>query len=158
MKNMYHDLMKLNVLINKNNSSYKELQCSNIITENEFIRALKVQRVTSRADWRQIVIVSNFLSLTMSCCFMLPWSRKQKKKQLRCRRGIVNCLRRRKDSWTAWWKQSRYQRGSCFVPQSLNFCICLHVTSTSKCASVLLEEDERDLINFWKTETERCFS
>lgn len=64
--------MKLNVLINKNNSSYKELQCSNIITENEFIRALKVQRVTSRADWRQIVIVSNFLSLTMSCCFMLP--------------------------------------------------------------------------------------
>uniref|UniRef100_A0A8C6IQA6 Uncharacterized protein n=2 Tax=Melopsittacus undulatus TaxID=13146 RepID=A0A8C6IQA6_MELUD len=41
MKSMYNDLTKLNVLINKNNSSYKELQCSNIITENEFIRALK---------------------------------------------------------------------------------------------------------------------
>ncbi|KAM8992343.1 coiled-coil domain-containing protein 40 isoform 1-T1 [Ara ararauna] len=41
MKNMYNDLIKLNVLINKNNSSYEELQCSNIITENEFIRALK---------------------------------------------------------------------------------------------------------------------
>ncbi|NXW40004.1 CCD40 protein, partial [Nyctiprogne leucopyga] len=41
MKNMSNDLIKLNVLINKNNSSFEELQYGNIITENEFVRSLK---------------------------------------------------------------------------------------------------------------------
>ncbi|KAM6344161.1 coiled-coil domain-containing protein 40 isoform 2-T2 [Alca torda] len=41
MRNMSNDLIKLNVLINKNNSSFEELQHGNIITENEFVRALK---------------------------------------------------------------------------------------------------------------------
>ncbi|NXJ82737.1 CCD40 protein, partial [Trogon melanurus] len=41
MRNMSNDLIKLNVLINKNNSSFEELQCGNIIAENEFIRSLK---------------------------------------------------------------------------------------------------------------------
>nr|XP_047906272.1 coiled-coil domain-containing protein 40 isoform X2 [Anser cygnoides] len=41
MKSMSNDLIKLNVLINKNNSSFTELQYGNIITENEFIRSLK---------------------------------------------------------------------------------------------------------------------
>lgn len=47
MKSMSNDLIKLNVLINKNNSSFTELQYGNIITENEFIRSLKVQRLNS---------------------------------------------------------------------------------------------------------------
>ncbi|XP_075296789.1 coiled-coil domain-containing protein 40 [Opisthocomus hoazin] len=42
MRNMSNDLIKLNVLINKNNNSFKELQDGNIITENEFVRSLKV--------------------------------------------------------------------------------------------------------------------
>ncbi|KFP89550.1 Coiled-coil domain-containing protein 40, partial [Apaloderma vittatum] len=42
MRNMSNDLIKLNVLINKKNSSFEELQYGNIITENEFIRSLKV--------------------------------------------------------------------------------------------------------------------
>ncbi|NXK48255.1 CCD40 protein, partial [Chauna torquata] len=41
MKNMSNDLIKLNVLINKNNNSFTELQYSNIIRENEFVRSLK---------------------------------------------------------------------------------------------------------------------
>ncbi|XP_035424617.1 coiled-coil domain-containing protein 40 isoform X3 [Cygnus atratus] len=41
MKSMSNDLIKLNALINKNNSSFTELQYGNIITENEFIRSLK---------------------------------------------------------------------------------------------------------------------
>ncbi|NXE82848.1 CCD40 protein, partial [Cochlearius cochlearius] len=41
MRNMSNDLTKLNVLINKNNSSFEELQYGNIITENEFVRSLK---------------------------------------------------------------------------------------------------------------------
>ncbi|NWX15489.1 CCD40 protein, partial [Aegotheles bennettii] len=41
MRNMSNDLIKLNVLINKNNSNFQELQYGNIITENEFIRSLK---------------------------------------------------------------------------------------------------------------------
>ncbi|NXJ70304.1 CCD40 protein, partial [Rostratula benghalensis] len=41
MKNMSNDLIKLNVLINKNNSSFEELQHGNVITENEFVRSLK---------------------------------------------------------------------------------------------------------------------
>ncbi|KAM7088878.1 coiled-coil domain-containing protein 40 isoform 1-T2 [Ciconia maguari] len=41
MRNMSNDLIKLNVLINKNNSSFEELQYGNIITENEFVRSLK---------------------------------------------------------------------------------------------------------------------
>ncbi|KAM9258176.1 coiled-coil domain-containing protein 40 [Cariama cristata] len=41
MRSMSNDLIKLNVLINKNNSSFKELQYGNIITENEFVRSLK---------------------------------------------------------------------------------------------------------------------
>jgi len=45
MRNMSNDLIKLNVLINKNNNSFKELQDGNIITENEFVRSLKVQRL-----------------------------------------------------------------------------------------------------------------
>lgn len=45
MRNMSNDLIKLNVLINKNNNSFEELQHGNIITENEFVRALKVQRL-----------------------------------------------------------------------------------------------------------------
>ncbi|NXX97643.1 CCD40 protein, partial [Centropus bengalensis] len=41
MRNMSNDLIKLNVLINKKNSSFEELHYGNIITENEFVRALK---------------------------------------------------------------------------------------------------------------------
>ncbi|NWX47805.1 CCD40 protein, partial [Steatornis caripensis] len=41
MRNMSTDLTKLNMLINKNNSSFEELQYGNIITENEFVRSLK---------------------------------------------------------------------------------------------------------------------
>ncbi|NXP79160.1 CCD40 protein, partial [Ramphastos sulfuratus] len=41
MRNMSNDLIKLNVLINKNNNSFEELQYGNIITENEFVRSLK---------------------------------------------------------------------------------------------------------------------
>ncbi|NXK24288.1 CCD40 protein, partial [Arenaria interpres] len=41
MRNMSNDLIKLNVLINKNNSSFEELQHGNVITENEFVRSLK---------------------------------------------------------------------------------------------------------------------
>uniref|UniRef100_A0A8C9F1A8 Coiled-coil domain containing 40 n=1 Tax=Pavo cristatus TaxID=9049 RepID=A0A8C9F1A8_PAVCR len=41
MKSISNDLIKLNVLINKNNSSFTELQYGNIITENEFVRSLK---------------------------------------------------------------------------------------------------------------------
>ncbi|NXG90988.1 CCD40 protein, partial [Stercorarius parasiticus] len=41
MRNMSNDLIKLNVLINKNSSSFEELQHGNITTENEFVRALK---------------------------------------------------------------------------------------------------------------------
>ncbi|XP_032845849.2 coiled-coil domain-containing protein 40 isoform X2 [Tyto alba] len=41
MRNMSNDLTKLNVLINKNNNSFEELQYGNIITENEFVRSLK---------------------------------------------------------------------------------------------------------------------
>lgn len=45
MRNMSNDLIKLNVLINKNNNSFEELQYGNIITENEFVRSLKVRRL-----------------------------------------------------------------------------------------------------------------
>ncbi|NXP05998.1 CCD40 protein, partial [Thinocorus orbignyianus] len=41
MRNMSNDLIKLNVLINKNSSSAEELQHGNVITENEFVRSLK---------------------------------------------------------------------------------------------------------------------
>ncbi|NXN46746.1 CCD40 protein, partial [Rhinoptilus africanus] len=41
MRNMSNDLIKLNVLINKNKNSFEELQHGSIITENEFVRALK---------------------------------------------------------------------------------------------------------------------
>ncbi|XP_052543490.1 coiled-coil domain-containing protein 40 [Tympanuchus pallidicinctus] len=41
MKSISNDLIKLNVLISKNNSSFTELQYGNIITENEFVRSLK---------------------------------------------------------------------------------------------------------------------
>ncbi|NWW54635.1 CCD40 protein, partial [Pedionomus torquatus] len=41
MRNMSNDLIKLNVLINKNSSSVEELQHGNVITENEFVRSLK---------------------------------------------------------------------------------------------------------------------
>ncbi|NWI95933.1 CCD40 protein, partial [Pitta sordida] len=41
MKNMSTDLVKLNVLIKKNNSSFEELHHANIITENEFVHSLK---------------------------------------------------------------------------------------------------------------------
>ncbi|NWY62220.1 CCD40 protein, partial [Chionis minor] len=41
MRNMSNDLIKLNVLINKNHNSFEELQHGNIITENEFVRSLK---------------------------------------------------------------------------------------------------------------------
>ncbi|NWS75678.1 CCD40 protein, partial [Crotophaga sulcirostris] len=41
MRNMTNDLVKLNVLINKNNSSFEELHFGNIITQNEFVRSLK---------------------------------------------------------------------------------------------------------------------
>lgn len=45
MRHMSNDLIKLNVLIHKNNNSFEELQSGNIITENEFLRSLKVQRL-----------------------------------------------------------------------------------------------------------------
>ncbi|XP_017667557.1 PREDICTED: coiled-coil domain-containing protein 40 isoform X1 [Lepidothrix coronata] len=41
MKDMSNDLVKLNVLIRKNNSSFEELQHANMITENEFVHSLK---------------------------------------------------------------------------------------------------------------------
>ncbi|NXD84167.1 CCD40 protein, partial [Halcyon senegalensis] len=41
MRNMSNDLIKLNMLINKNNSSFEELRYGNIITENEFVLSLK---------------------------------------------------------------------------------------------------------------------
>ncbi|NWU21988.1 CCD40 protein, partial [Dyaphorophyia castanea] len=41
MKNISNDLIKLNVLINKNNSSFEELQNGKIVTENEFLHSLK---------------------------------------------------------------------------------------------------------------------
>ncbi|KAM9207797.1 coiled-coil domain-containing protein 40-like [Leptosomus discolor] len=41
MRNMSNDLIKLNVFINKNSSSFEELQYGNTITENEFVRSLK---------------------------------------------------------------------------------------------------------------------
>ncbi|XP_064891209.1 coiled-coil domain-containing protein 40 isoform X1 [Columba livia] len=41
MRHMSNDLIKLNVLIHKNNNSFEELQSGNIITENEFLRSLK---------------------------------------------------------------------------------------------------------------------
>ncbi|NXB01825.1 CCD40 protein, partial [Cnemophilus loriae] len=41
MKNMSNDLIKLNVLIKKNNSSVEELQNGKIVTENEFVQSLK---------------------------------------------------------------------------------------------------------------------
>ncbi|NXT64231.1 CCD40 protein, partial [Chaetops frenatus] len=41
MKNMSNDLIKLNMLINKNNSSVEELQNGKIVTENEFVQSLK---------------------------------------------------------------------------------------------------------------------
>ncbi|KAM6245384.1 coiled-coil domain-containing protein 40 isoform 2-T2 [Porphyrio hochstetteri] len=41
MRNLSNDLIKLNVLINKNNSSFEELQYGNVIMENEFVRSLK---------------------------------------------------------------------------------------------------------------------
>ncbi|NXQ79578.1 CCD40 protein, partial [Nyctibius grandis] len=41
MRNMSNDLIKLNVLVNKNSSNFKELQYGNMITENEFVRSLK---------------------------------------------------------------------------------------------------------------------
>ncbi|NXX28501.1 CCD40 protein, partial [Nicator chloris] len=41
MKNMSNDLIKLNTLIKKNNSSVEELQNGKIVTENEFVQSLK---------------------------------------------------------------------------------------------------------------------
>ncbi|XP_057895009.1 coiled-coil domain-containing protein 40 isoform X2 [Melospiza georgiana] len=41
MKNMSNDLIKLNTLINKNNSSVENLQNGRIVTENEFVQSLK---------------------------------------------------------------------------------------------------------------------
>ncbi|NXA43468.1 CCD40 protein, partial [Eudromia elegans] len=41
MRNMSNDLIKLNMLINKNSNSFEELHYGNIITENEFVRSLK---------------------------------------------------------------------------------------------------------------------
>ncbi|XP_067403312.1 coiled-coil domain-containing protein 40 isoform X2 [Emydura macquarii macquarii] len=41
MRNMANDLMKLNMLINKNSHNSEELQHGNIIMENEFVRSLK---------------------------------------------------------------------------------------------------------------------
>ncbi|NXA04126.1 CCD40 protein, partial [Sapayoa aenigma] len=41
MRNVSNDLVKLNVLIKKNNSSFEELHHANILTENEFVHSLK---------------------------------------------------------------------------------------------------------------------
>ncbi|NXS86263.1 CCD40 protein, partial [Erpornis zantholeuca] len=41
MKNISNDLIKLNMLISKNNSSFEELQNGKIVTENEFLQSLK---------------------------------------------------------------------------------------------------------------------
>ncbi|NXD29548.1 CCD40 protein, partial [Spelaeornis formosus] len=41
MKNMSNDLVKLNMLINKNNSSVEKLQNGKIVTESEFVQSLK---------------------------------------------------------------------------------------------------------------------
>lgn len=42
MKNMSNDLIKLNTLITKNNSSVEELQNGKMVTESEFLQSLKV--------------------------------------------------------------------------------------------------------------------
>lgn len=42
MKDLDHDLKKLNVLLSKNRCSSEELQHSNMVTETEFVRELKV--------------------------------------------------------------------------------------------------------------------
>lgn len=98
MKNISNDLVKLNTLITKNNSSVEELQNGRIVTENEFLQSLKVlghpappsQVSSSPADQRQTVILENFLSLTTLYCSVLPKSRQQKKNPWRCRRGTAN--------------------------------------------------------------------
>uniref|UniRef100_A0A8C5UD36 Coiled-coil domain-containing protein 40 n=1 Tax=Malurus cyaneus samueli TaxID=2593467 RepID=A0A8C5UD36_9PASS len=41
MKNMSNDLIKLNMLINKNNSSFEELQNDKMVIESEFVHSLK---------------------------------------------------------------------------------------------------------------------
>ncbi|XP_051491101.1 coiled-coil domain-containing protein 40 isoform X3 [Apus apus] len=41
MRSMSNDLITLNVLINENSSSFEELRCGSVITENEFLRTLK---------------------------------------------------------------------------------------------------------------------
>ncbi|NXI41681.1 CCD40 protein, partial [Galbula dea] len=43
MRNMSNELIKLNVLIHKKNQCLEELQCSSIIRENEYLRALKAE-------------------------------------------------------------------------------------------------------------------
>lgn len=47
MRNMSNDMIKLNMLISKNSNSSQELQYGNTITENEFVRSLKVGRFCS---------------------------------------------------------------------------------------------------------------
>lgn len=42
MKDLDKDLKKLNVLLSKNRSSSEDLQQDNLVTENEFVRSLKV--------------------------------------------------------------------------------------------------------------------
>lgn len=44
MKNMSNDLVKLNMLINKNKNNVEELKNGKIVTENEFLQSLKVLR------------------------------------------------------------------------------------------------------------------
>lgn len=43
MKDLDNDLKKLNVLMNKNRCSSEELEQNNRVTENEFVRSLKVR-------------------------------------------------------------------------------------------------------------------
>lgn len=42
MKDLDNDLKKLNVLMSKNRTCSEELQQDNLVTENEFVRSLKV--------------------------------------------------------------------------------------------------------------------
>lgn len=70
MKSISNDLIKLNVLISKNNSSFTELQYGNIITENEFVRSLKVQKLPC---YGQTGLLRVLYSRKIVLCYKTVW-------------------------------------------------------------------------------------
>lgn len=96
MKNMSNDLIKLNTLITKNNSSVEELQNGRLVTESEFLQSLKVLgtsfpdlslpcRSEANSDPGKPSLPDNTLLF-----WFFSKSRKQKKNLWSCRRGTVN--------------------------------------------------------------------